>query len=335
MSEFDHEHDLEPPARAGQPHAAPRRFERVGLIGKFQGASASVGSHSAAVAATARAALGEVALFLRDAGCAVTIEENTAAHTTLGGLFETAPMQRMGQLVDLCVVLGGDGTMLGAARELAASNTPVVGINLGRLGFVTDITLADYRAALGQILAGRFVRDERGLICARVLRGVGAAEQCIFEALAMNDVVVNRGGTAGMLEVRVSVNGQFVANQRADGLIIATATGSTAYTLSVGGPLLHPSVAAWVMAPIAPHTLSNRPIVLPDSCEVTLEVVGGRDVSANFDMQSLAQVMLGDRICVRRAACGVPFLHPPSWNYFATLRKKLGWNDDGGSAHAA
>lgn len=302
---------------------------------------ATTGTHSTASAATARAALGEVALFLRDAGCHVIVEENTAEHTGLDGLFPTQPIDDIGRHVQLCVVLGGDGTMLGACRHLARWGTPVVGINAGRLGFVTDIGLRDYRAALSQILAGHYVTDRRSLMCARVLRdtalasSAGAEPACVFEALAMNDVVVNRGGTAGMLEVRVSVDGQFVANQRADGLIIATATGSTAYTLSVGGPLLHPSVGAWVMAPIAPHTLSNRPIVLPDSCEVTLEVVGGRDVSANFDMQSLAHVMLGDRICVRRAARTVPFLHPLGWNYFATLRKKLGWNDDGGSVHAA
>jgi NAD+ kinase len=132
-----------------------------------------------------------------------------------------------------------------------------------------------------------------------------------------------------MVELRVEVDGRFVSNQRADGLIVASPTGSTAYALSAGGPLLHPSVGAWVMAPIAPHTLSNRPIVLPDQGEVMIEVVGGRDISANFDMQSLASLRHGDRIYVRRAQHGIRFLHPTGWNYYATLRKKLGWNEGG------
>jgi NAD+ kinase len=142
----------------------------------------------------------------------------------------------------------------------------------------------------------------------------------------MNDVVVNRGGTSGMVELRVEVDGHFVSNQRADGLIIATPTGSTAYSLSVGGPLMHPSIGGWVMAPIAPHTLSNRPIVLPESSEISIEIVSGRYVSANFDMQSLADLILGDRIVVNRSEHKVRFLHPAGWNYFDTLRKKMHWN---------
>ena len=150
---------------------------------------------------------------------------------------------------------------------------------------------------------------------------------CVFESSAMNDVVVNRGATSGMVELRVEVDGRFVANHRADGLIVATSTGSTAYALSAGGPLLHPRVGGWVLAPIAPHMLSNRPIVLSDQSEVTLEVVAGRDVSASFDMQSLATIVLGDRIEVRRAAHEVRFLHPVGWSYFDTLRRKLHWNE--------
>ena len=153
--------------------------------------------------------------------------------------------------------------------------------------------------------------------------------QCVFEAQAMNDVVVNRGSTSGMVELRIEVGGSFVSNQRADGLIVATPTGSTAYALSAGGPMLHPSIPAWVMVPIAPHNLSNRPIVLSDATEVAVEVVSGRDVSANFDMQSLASLLHGDRILVKRSEHRVRFLHPQGWNYFATLRKKLRWNEGG------
>jgi len=139
--------------------------------------------------------------------------------------------------------------------------------------------------------------------------------------------VVNRGSTSGMVELRIEVDGNFVASQRADGLIIATPTGSTAYSLSAGGPLMHPSLQAWVMAPIAPHTLSNRPIVLADTGEVSIDLVAGRDASANFDMQSLASLLIGDRITVRRSEHHARFLHPRGWSYFDTLRKKLHWNE--------
>ena len=143
----------------------------------------------------------------------------------------------------------------------------------------------------------------------------------------MNDVVVNRGATSGMVELRVEVDGHFVANQRADGLIIATPTGSTAYSLSAGGPLLHPSIPGWVLVPIAPHTLSNRPIVLANAAEIAIEVVAGRDASASFDMQSLASLLHGDRIVVTRSVHHVRFLHPKGWSYFDTLRQKLHWNE--------
>jgi NAD+ kinase len=173
------------------------------------------------------------------------------------------------------------------------------------------------------MLRGEFEEDHRSLMQGKVIRdGVS-----VFDALAMNDVVVNRGATAGMVELRVEVDGHFVANQRADGMIIATPTGSTAYALSAGGPLLHPSIPGWVLVPIAPHTLSNRPIVLANVAEIAIEIVSGRDVSANFDMQSMASLLHGDRIVVTRSKHHVRFLHPRGWSYFDTLREKLHWNE--------
>jgi len=200
---------------------------------------------------------------------------------------------------------------------------PLIGINQGRLGFITDIPLDQYRATLTPMLRGEYEEDHRSLMHAQVFRD----GRCVFDALAMNDVVVNRGATSGMVELRVEVDGHFVANQRADGLIVASPTGSTAYALSAGGPLLHPSTPGWVLVPIAPHTLSNRPIVLPDASEIAIELVAGRDASANFDMQSLASLMHGDRITVKRSQHRVRFLHPRGWTYFDTLRKKLHWNE--------
>ena len=156
---------------------------------------------------------------------------------------------------------------------------------------------------------------------ARVMRD----GHCVFDAMAMNDVVVNRGATSGMVELRVEVDGHFVSNQRADGLIIATPTGSSAYALSAGGPLLHPSIAGWVLVPIAPHTLSNRPIVIANSSEIAIEIAAGRDASASFDMQSLASLLHGDLIVVTRSQHHVRFLHPKGWNYLDPLRQKLHW----------
>lgn len=296
------------------------KFRHVALVGKYQ-SSTSAGTATD----QSRQVLQDIAVFLRAQGCEVTLEAETAAHTGLNQDFPSMDVDGLGEHCDLGIVVGGDGTMLGISRHLAKYGTPLIGINQGRLGFVTDIALDDYQQALLPMLYGEYEQESRPLMHARVVRH----NETVFEALAMNDVVVNRGGTSGMVELRVEVDGQFLSNQRADGLIVATPTGSTAYTLSVGGPLMHPSIPAWLMAPIAPHTLSNRPIVLSDQTEVMMEVVSGRDISANFDMQSLASLLHGDRIYVRRSEYHVRFLHPVGWNYFATLRKKLGWNEGG------
>jgi NAD+ kinase len=290
-------------------------FRQVAVIGKYQAAAA--GS-----AASTYAALEEIARFVASQGCEVMFERNTAQAAGISG-YATADVPAIGGQCDLVLVVGGDGTMLGMGRQLASFGVPLIGINQGRLGFITDIPLDKFRDALGPMLAGQYEEDQRSLMQASVTR----EGQRVFEATAMNDVVVNRGATSGMVELRVEVDGHFVANQRADGLIVASPTGSTAYALSAGGPLLHPSNPGWVLVPIAPHTLSNRPIVLPDAAEVTIELVSGRDASANFDMQSLASLLHGDRIMVKRSQHRVRFLHPRGWTYFDTLRKKLHWNE--------
>jgi NAD+ kinase len=291
-------------------------FRQVALIGKYHAAVAPP------LAASMRAALEDIAEFLTAQGCRVIVERDTAAVAGLAGC-PTADVATMGTQCDLGLVVGGDGTMLGVGRQFARHGVPLIGINQGRLGFITDIALDDYRTVLPPMLAGEYQEDHRTLMHAQVVRDGNP----VFDALAMNDVVVNRGATSGMVELRVEVDGRFVANQRADGLIVASPTGSTAYALSAGGPLLHPSNPGWVLVPIAPHTLSNRPIVLPDAVEITLELVSGRDASANFDMQSLASLLHGDRITVRRSEHKVRFLHPRGWTYFDTLRKKLHWNE--------
>lgn len=293
-------------------------FRHVALIGKYQASSAGSQGDSS------RQALADIAQFLERQGCEVVLEAETASNMGIGR-YPVLNVDDIGNRCDLGLVVGGDGTMLGIGRRLARFGTPLIGINQGRLGFITDIPFDTYQATLPPMLLGEFEEDLRPLMHATVVRD----ERVVFEALAMNDVVVNRGATSGMVELRVNVGGRFVANQRADGLIIASPTGSTAYALSAGGPMLHPSIPGWVLVPIAPHTLSNRPIVLSDAMEVSVEVVSGRDVSANFDMQSLASLLHGDRIQVTRSEHSVRFLHPRGWNYFATLRKKLRWNEGG------
>jgi len=292
------------------------QFRQVALIGKYHAAV----SHAAA--ALPRAALEDIGQFLMAQGCEVAIERETAASAGLQD-YPALDLPGIGARCDLVLVVGGDGTMLGVGRQLARYGIPLIGINQGRLGFITDIPLDNYRAILEPMLRGAYEQDLRSLMHGQVFR----EGQCVFDALAMNDVVVNRGATSGMVELRVEVDGHFVANQRADGLIVASPTGSTAYSLSAGGPLVHPSTMGWVLVPIAPHTLSNRPIVLPDGCEVTIELVSGRDASANFDMQSLASLLHGDRVTVRRSEHRVRFLHPVGWTYFDTLREKLHWNE--------
>lgn len=292
------------------------KFQLVALIGKYQTLA------SGASVATSRGAIEAVANFLHAQGCEVVLEHDTALNMGLSG-YQQLTVDQIGEQCDLCLVVGGDGTMLGIGRKLAAYGVPLIGINQGRLGFITDIPYGSFSHSLGKMLQGEYVEDLRGLMDARVMRD----GHCVYKAMAMNDVVVNRGAASGMVELRVEVDGHFVANQRADGLIIATSTGSTAYALSAGGPLLHPSIAGWVMAPIAPHTLSNRPIVLANTSCIAIEIVSGRDASASFDTQSLASLMHGDRIEVSQSKHQVRFLHPKGWSYYDTLREKLHWNE--------
>jgi NAD+ kinase len=250
------------------------------------------------------------------------LETETASNIELPHV-PVASAGEIGEIADAAIVVGGDGTMLGIARRLAPFNVPLIGINQGRLGFMTDIPAERMMPLLEEMLAGQMESEQRSLLEGSVIRdGVE-----IFHGLAFNDVVVARGAGSGMVELRVEVDGRFMYNQRSDGLIISTPTGSTAYALSAGGPLLHPSLSGIVLVPIAPHALSNRPIVLPDSSAIRVEVIAGRDCSINFDMQSLASLAHHDCILIRRSQHAATFLHPCGWSYYSTLREKLHWNE--------
>jgi NAD+ kinase len=284
-------------------------FKTIAIVGKYP-------------AAGIEQSLAEIASFLQATGRTVVFETQTALQLDVQGFPVMSPSE-IGQHADAAIVVGGDGTMLGLARQLAPYNVPLIGINQGRLGFMTDIPLDRMMPLLEEMLSGKVESEKRSLLEGSVLR----EGQVIFHALAFNDVVVSRGTGSGMVELRVDVDGHFMYNQRSDGLIVATPTGSTAYALSAGGPLLHPSLGGLVLVPIAPHALSNRPIVVPDSSEIVIEVISVREGSVNFDMQSLTSVQHHDRIIIKRSAHTITFLHPKGWSYYDTLREKLHWNE--------
>ena len=291
------------------PNSTKKAFSRVALVGKFQ--ADGIQEH-----------LQDLAKLLKNLGCEVFLEEATAQHLGLKD-FPAKAVDNFAGAIDLVVVLGGDGTMLGIGRQLAGSDVPLVGINMGRLGYMTDIPIQSVQTTLPKIIEGEYEADTRTLLDAVVLRN----SKEINRALALNDVVVNRSGISGMVELAVHVNGSFMYNQRSDGLIVSTPTGSTAYALSAGGPILHPRVAGILLAPIAPHSLSNRPIVLPEDCVTAIEVVDGREVIVNFDMQSQTDLQTGDKIEVRQSQKTITLLHPRSHSDYKTLREKLHWNE--------
>ena len=291
------------------PNSTKKAFSRVALVGKFQ--AEGIEEH-----------LKELAKLVSGLGCEVFIEAATAKQLGLSD-YPAKTAENFAGAIDLVVVLGGDGTMLGIGRQLAGSEVPLVGINMGRLGYMTDIPIQSVQDTLPKIIAGEYEADARTLLDAVVLR----QGKEINRALALNDVVVNRSANSGMVGLSVQVNGSFMYNQRSDGLIISTPTGSTAYALSAGGPILHPRVAGILLVPIAPHSLSNRPIVLPEDSVTTIEVVDGRDVIVNFDMQSQTNLHSGDKIEVRQSQKTITLLHPRSHSDYKTLREKLHWNE--------
>ncbi|KAA0889978.1 NAD kinase [Pusillimonas sp. ANT_WB101] len=287
-------------------------FKTVALIGRHQDTGLD-------------APLRQLAAMLQHAGCTVLLEAETARNTGITEL-TLASYEDIGQRADLAVVMGGDGTMLGAARKLAHSNVALIGINHGRLGFITDIPLHNANDALASVINGQFESEDRVLLEGRVTR----EGETLFSGLALNDVVLNRAGRGGMIEVRIEFNGVFMYSQRADGLIVATPTGSTAYSLSANGPVVYPDLNAILLVPVAPQTLSNRPIVLPDTGTLTLTITAlGRvesGASVHFDMQTWSDCQAGDQLDVRRAEHTVRFIHPTGYSFFSTLRRKLHWN---------
>ncbi|MCF8177207.1 MAG: NAD kinase [Sulfuritalea sp.] len=287
---------------------ASQSFRAIALIGKYQ---------SREIAES----LLELAAFLRKDGVEVLLEEATADAVGSNG-YAVASYESIGERADLAVILGGDGTMLNAARRLAEFDVPLVGINQGRLGFMTDIALDSMIESISAVLEGRFFREKRFLLDVNVLRDGESA----FQTLALNDVVVNKGDIGRMIELEVKVDGELIHVLRADGLIISTPTGSTAYALSANGPILHPSVPGIAIVPLCPHALSNRPITVSDSSTIDIALLPPHDARVHFDGQTRFDARSGDVVRTMRSRHGITLLHPPGYSYFAMLREKLHWS---------
>jgi NAD+ kinase len=249
------------------------------------------------------ASLREMRAFLGKRGCEVLPESETQA--------------------DLAIVIGGDGTMLAAARNLVRHRVPLVGINQGRVGFMTDIGRDDMERGIGAILDGKYTLEERALLDAEIMRD----GKSILRTIALNEAVVGKGSQGRLIEFDLSLDGEFVYTLRADGMIVATPTGSTAYALSAQGPILHPAVPALALVPLNPHTLSARPVSVSDTSVIEIVLTGALDAHAHFDGYALTEMEQGDRLQLRRSADSVRFVHPPGYRYFATLREKLRWSE--------
>ncbi|MEO8536547.1 MAG: NAD kinase [Betaproteobacteria bacterium] len=291
------------------PARTPDRFQRIALVGRHGGPGAP-------------APLEELASFLIARGHTVSLDADTARLFSLQGVAVLTD-DALPAAADLAIVLGGDGTMLSIARRLAPFGVPLIGVNLGRLGFLTDIPVQGLETTLGAMLDGAHIEERRTLLAVTVARADGTHDH----APALNEVVVNRGGLGNMIECSIHIDGRFVYAMRADGVIVATPTGSTAYSLSTGGPIIAPEVPAFALVPIAPHALTHRPIAVPDSSVIEITVSHGRDAAVHCDGQARFDVAEGDRVTARRAPHTVRLLHPAHHDYFAMLRQKLHWSE--------
>ena len=262
---------------------------------------------------------------LQQRGIVVMIEKATAENSASPEMqaWESCDFEGIATRADLAIVLGGDGTMLNVARQLARSDVPLVGVNQGRLGFMTDIARSDMLAAMDDLLGGKFWPEARMLLEADVFRG----NEKVASNLALNEVVVDKGPIGRLIEFQLLIDGEFVFNLRSDGLIVSTPTGSTAYALSANGPVQHPQVSGIALVPLCPHSLTNRPIVLSDRSEIEVRILSAIDSRAHFDGQVTIDLREEDVVRIRRSKHSICLLHPPGYSYFAMLREKLHWSE--------
>ena len=284
-------------------------FQRIGIIAKH--ADAPV-----------RAALAATLAVLKAHGCDVIIDANCATVSDESNV-RVAPEIEVANNRDLVIAIGGDGTLLRAAKLSFPSKASVLGINLGRLGFLTDLTPAQVPVALSPILDGNYTSEERCVLRAEIIRN----GEVVGRDHGLNDVVIQKWNTARLIAFETYVDGRFVLSQRSDGMIISTPTGSTAYSLSGGGPILHPQLQAVVLVPICPHSLTNRPIVLQDTATIELHIANeyADETRVTCDGDPMVQIIPGDNIKVSRHQQTVHLIHPASHDHFANLRGKLHW----------
>ncbi len=261
--------------------------------------------------------------YLKQHDYAVIVDRLSTQFITESGV-ESCTIETIGQRCDLIIAAGGDGTFLSAARAIAQYDIPLVGINLGRLGFLVDISPYELLPKLNNILTGHYSEERRYLLRTKIIRD----HRVFNEQTAVNEVVVHRWVTPSMIEIVTRINGVYLNSQRSDGMIVSTPTGSTAYSLSAGGPILHPSLNALVLVPLNPHTLSNRPIVIDDSAEIEISFCQTKQINAlvTCDHLEIPEVLISDKILIKKDPKPIRILHPEGHDFFEILRKKLNWS---------
>ncbi|MGH8129789.1 MAG: NAD(+)/NADH kinase [Steroidobacteraceae bacterium] len=292
-----------------------KHFSRIALVGKVDDARVAD-------------SMVTLAVHLRARGLIVLMDEGAIIAGLPDGIVRR-PMAELGRDADLIVAIGGDGTMLFAAQLALGRGVPLLGVNRGRLGFLTDVLPDEMIGNVDAVLAGRFETDARRLLQARLMLADGSSR----DYRALNDVVVQRHESGRMVELEIWIDGCFVNTHGGDGLVIASSTGSTAYALSCGGPIIHPSLGAVVIAPISPHTLSDRPIVVGSESRIEIRLVArpGSHAQITCDGLLLGDLETQSRLLIEPAVEGITLLHPPAHDYFRLLRSKLHWGRSGRS----
>ena len=287
-------------------------FKTVAIVGKPDGVGV-------------REPLNQLIALLQSRDVVVRLDTHTAsfADAKPDAVMPREPLDQLLTGADLAIAVGGDGTLLSLARSVVAHHVPLVGINLGHLGFLTDIPADSLVPMITAMLDGEYKEELRFLLDAEIRRG----DQTIFKSVAFNDVVFSRGAMGTMIEFAVEVNGEFIYSLRADGIIVNTPTGSTAYALSSGGPILQPGLSVISLVPISPHTLSNRPIAISNESEVRIRLIRGANARVNFDVQAFFDPELEDVVIVKAHKNRLRLLHPVGYSYFSMLRSKLHWNE--------
>jgi len=285
------------------------KLQKIAIIGKYPSTIESKDIHAQII---------ELITHLSSRGFDLFIEKKTQQQIKLSK-YITIDLKDVGSKVDVAIIVGGDGTMLGVARSLVDFNIPLIGINQGRFGFLADLSVSNMRQAIDSILDGEFIQDNRMLLDTKIIRN----NKAIYESFSLNDVVVKSG--LRLIELEVKIDNKFVHTQRSDGIIVSTPTGTTAYALSAGGPILHPNLDAISIVPINPHTLSNRPIAVSGSSEIIIKIIQMHEAALSIDGQIKFPLDLRDTIIIKKAKREISILHPKDYCYFDMLRKKLNW----------